>query len=257
MKLTNLLLGSALLSSTLFAGGDIAPVEPVMPEVVVNDSWNYSAAIYLWGADIGGTTGTGQTVDIPFSDIVDNLDLGFMGHFDARKGKWTVAADAIYLKVGDTVPSPGPIDKLQFRAWIVTPYAAYNVVESDQWNLDLLAGARYLYMKPKFTYSPILPGAPIISGSGTTSVSDSNWDGIIGMKGNYKLNEKWFMPFMFDVGSGDSKMTWQAFAGVGYKYENFDVVAGYRYLEWEFDDVFVGFNEFDLSGPMIGLNFKF
>ena len=60
MKLSNLLLGSALLSSTLFAGGDIAPVEPVMPEVVVNDSWNYSAAIYLWGAAIGGTTTTGQ-----------------------------------------------------------------------------------------------------------------------------------------------------------------------------------------------------
>jgi len=112
-------------------------------------------------------------------------------------------------------------------------------------------------MKPKLTYSPILPGAPIIPGSGTASVSDSNWDGIIGMKGNYKLNEKWFMPFHFDVGSGDSDMTWQAFAGVGYKYENWDLIAGYRYLEWEFDDAFVGFTDFDLSGPMIGAKYRF
>ncbi len=252
MKLTHLLLGSTLLSSTLFAGGDIAPVEPVIPEVIVNDSWDYSAAIYLWGAAIGGTINE-QKVDIPFSDIVDNLDLGFMGHLDARKGKWTVAADAIYLKVRprDIASSPGPINKFELRSWIVTPYAAYNIVDSGRWNLNLLAGARYLYMKPELTFSPIVPGP------GTASVSDSNWDGIVGMKGNYKLNEKWFMPFHFDVGSGDSDMTWQAFAGVGYKYENFDVVAGYRYLEWEFDNAFVGFNDFDLSGPMIGAKFRF
>ena len=241
----------AIVSNVLMAGGDIAPVEPDMPDVVVTDSWNYSAAIYLWGAAIGGTTFDGQTVDIPFSDIVDSLDFGYMGHFEAQKGKWTVAADAIYLKVGDSVPSPGPIDKVQFRSWIVTPYAAYNIVESDEWNLNLLAGARYLYMKPKLTFSPGLPGP------GTVSSSDSNWDGIVGMKGNYKLNKKWFMPFLFDVGSGDSEMTWQAFAGIGYRYENFDVIAGYRYLEWEFDDVFVGFNDFDLSGPMIGAKFRF
>lgn len=202
---------------------------------------------------LGGTTSTGQEVDISFSDIVDNLDFGYMGLFDAKKGKWTVAADAIYLKVRprDIASSPGSIDKFEFRSWIVTPYASYNIVESDQWNLDLLAGARYLYMKPELTFSPAVPGP------GTVGLSDSNWDGIIGMKGNYKLNEKWFMPFQFDVGSGDSDMTWQAFAGVGYKYENFDVVAGYRYLEWEFDDVFVGFTDFDLSGPMIGAKFRF
>jgi hypothetical protein len=106
-------------------------------------------------------------------------------------------------------------------------------------------------MKPKLTFSPSVPGP------GTVSLSDSNWDGIIGMKGNYKLNEKWFMPFHFDVGSGDSDMTWQAFAGVGYKYENWDLIAGYRVLEWEFDNAFVGFTDFDLSGPIIGAKFRF
>ena len=246
---------SALVASSLaIAGGDIAPVEPVIPEVVVeNDSWDHSAAIYLWGAAIGGTTPTGQEIDIPFSDIVDNLDLAFMGHFDAKKGKWTIAADAIYLKVRsrDIASSPGLINDLEFRSWIVTPYATYNIMESDQWDINLLAGARYIYMKPEITFAPIVPGP------GAVSSSDSNWDGVIGIKGNYTFNEKWFMPFHFDVGSGDSDMTWQAFAGVGYKYENFDLIAGYRVLEWEFDNTFVGFTDFDLSGPMIGAKFRF
>ena len=236
----------AIASSLLMAGGDIAPVEPIVPEVVVDDSWNYTASLYLWAAAIGGTTTNGGNVDISFSDIIDNLDFGYMGNFGAKKGKWTFETDVLYLKVGSELDAPLPIERIQLRAWVVTPYAAYNVVESDQWNLDLLAGARYLYMKSQITL-------PIVE----VSDSDTNWNGIIGMKGSYKLNEKWYMPFTLDVGSGDSDITYQALAGVGYKYENFDLLVGYRYLKWEFDDAFVGFRDLDLSGPIIGAKFRF
>ena len=238
----------AIVSSLLMAGGDIAPVEPevVMPAVVVNDSWNYTASLYLWGAAIGGTTSNGGDVDISFSDIIDNFDFGYMGNFGAKKGKWTFETDVLYLKVSGDPDAPLPIENLQLRTWVVTPYVAYNIVESDQWDLDLLAGARYLYMKSEIRL-------PI----GEVSDSDTSWNGIVGMKGNYKLNEKWYMPFTFDVGSGDADITYQALAGVGYKYENFDLLAGYRYLKWEFDDSFVGFSDLDLSGPIIGVKFRF
>ncbi|MCD6212804.1 MAG: outer membrane beta-barrel protein, partial [Sulfurovum sp.] len=161
-------------------------------------------------------------------------------------GKWTFETDVLYLKVDGELDSPLPIEKIQLRTWVVTPYAAYNVVESDQWNLDLLAGVRYLYMKSQIT----LPIAEV-------SDSDTSWNGIVGMKGNYKLNEKWYMPFIFNVGSGDADITYQALAGVGYKYENFDLLVGYRYLKWEFNDGFVGFSDLDLSGPIIGVKFRF
>ena len=236
----------AMVSSLLMAGGDIAPVEPIVPEVVVNDSWNYSASLYLWAAGIGGTTANGDDVDISFSDILDNLDFGYMGNFGAKKGKWTFETDVLYLKVSGELDSPLPIEKIKLRAWVVTPYAAYNVVESDQWNLDLLAGARYLYMKSQIT----LPISEV-------SDSDTSWNGIVGIKGNYKLNEKWYLPFTFDVGSGDADITYQALAGVGYKYEKFDLLVGYRYLKWEFNDAFVGFSDLDLSGPIIGAKFRF
>ena len=236
----------AIVSSLLMAGGDIAAVEPIMPEVVVNDSWDYSASLYLWASAIGGTTSSGDDVDISFSDILDNLDFGYMGNFGAKKGKWTFETDVLYLKVSGEPDAPLSIEDIQLKAWIVTPYAAYNVVESDQWSLDLLAGARYLYLKSQIT----LPIAGV-------SDSDISWNGIVGIKGNYKLNEKWFMPFTFDVGSGDADITYQALAGVGYKYEKFDLLMGYRYLKWEFNDAFVGFSDLDLSGPIIGAKFRF
>ena len=52
-----------------------------------DNDWQFAAKTYLWAADIGGTTGAGDSVEVSFSDIFDNLETGFMGAFEARKGK--------------------------------------------------------------------------------------------------------------------------------------------------------------------------
>jgi hypothetical protein len=123
-------------------------------------------------------------------------------------------------------------------------------MQTDQVSLDLLAGARYLYMKAGLTIAPLAKA----------STSGSGWDGIVGARGNVELNQNWFMPFHVDVGAGDTELTWQAFVGVGYKYEKFDLIMGYRYLDWDFDDSDKGgdtFNDFTISGPIIGAKFTF
>ena len=89
-----------------------------------------------------------------------------------------------------------------------------------------MAGVRYLYLHSLVYINYIKE----VEEFGTA------WNGIVGLKGRYGQNEKWFIPFHFDVGTGEVDLTWQAYAGVGYKYDNWDVVAGYRYLEWKFDD---------------------
>ena len=87
-----------------------------------SDQWEYEAMIYLWGAGLDATTQTGGDIDISFSDIIDDLDLTFMGTFGAHKGKWSLLADVIYLDISqsdggsETIPivggggltSPGP-----------------------------------------------------------------------------------------------------------------------------------------------------
>jgi len=258
MKMNKLLSSVAILAiagNVVMAGGDIAPVEPVVIEEVVSDEWKYSASIYLWTSSIGGNTSDGTEIDVPFSDLLENLDFVYMGTLGAQKGKWDFQTDIMYIKLGNKpntweVGDAPVLTNIQFKTWVVTPTVAYRVMESEQLDLDILAGARYLYMQPKITVSP----APEMSGS------DSAWDGIIGVRGKYDINEKWSMPFQFDVGTGDIDVTWQAFAGVAYKYENFDVVAGYRHLQWDFEDsdTFGGmFNKFSLSGPIIGAKYRF
>ncbi len=52
------------------------------------EDWKYDLYVYGLGAGMDGTAGIGPvdgTVDVSFSDILDNLELGFMGSFRARK----------------------------------------------------------------------------------------------------------------------------------------------------------------------------
>lgn len=237
----------AIAGSLLMAGGDIAPVEPaVVEENIIEDELKYYASLYFWAAGIGGESSQGSDIDVSFSDILDSLNMTYMGNVGAQKGKWTFSADIIYMDLG----VKDNISNIKLKAWIVTPSVGYRVMESEQANLDLLAGARYLYMKPRL----------IIGSLPKLETSENVWDGIVGLKGNYDLNEKWFMRGYADIGTGESDLTWQAFAGVGYKYENVDVLAGYRYIEWEFDDSDTGgraFNNLNMSGPIIGATYRF
>ncbi len=67
-----------------------------------NDQWEYDASIYLWGAGIDATTQTGGDIDMSFSDILDDLNMTFMGGFGARKGKLSLLADVIYLDISQS-----------------------------------------------------------------------------------------------------------------------------------------------------------
>jgi hypothetical protein len=54
------------------------------------------------GARLDGTVGVhGTTADIDasFSDILEDLDAGFMGLFTAQKGPWSFGLEVVYMKL--------------------------------------------------------------------------------------------------------------------------------------------------------------
>jgi hypothetical protein len=223
------------------------------------DRWGYGAEVYLWGADIGGETTDGAPVEIDFNDIFENLELAFMGTFAAGKGKWTLFGDFIYLDIEDDdkglikiagIPVNTKID-VELKGFISTMGAAYRFLEADATRLNLYAGVRYFWLE-----ADVDVGIGPVSGDGTES--DQVWDGIVGLRGKTDLNQEWYLTYFADVGAGDSDLTWQAFAGLNYKFRKFDTVLGYRYLEWDFDDGdMLNFDELDLSGPFAGVKFVF
>jgi len=219
----------------------------VAEEPSQDDGWKFGAQLYLWGAGIGGELASGSDIDIGFGDIVDNLDFAFMGTFGARKGKWSFMLDAIYLDIeGDDTIAPGVKADVELFGWIVTPTIGYNLFETEKVRFDVLGGARYFWLKSRLE----LTGFPKVSKSGHV------WDGIAGVKGQVNLTEKWYIPFYGDIGTGDSDLTWQALAGIAYKFKKVAVFLAYRYLYWDFDDNDV-FDDLNLSGPYAGVKFVF
>lgn len=240
-------------------------VQPVLAEETSSSDWKLTTFFYLWAPDIKGETTTGQDLDISFSDIIDNLDLTLMGGLNARKDKLSLLVDVIYLDVEDSSDATlhqGHLEKLsitnmKIQTWVVTPMVGYNVLESDRLTLDLLAGARYLYMEVEPTLEA---QGPLETRKSSPSGSTHFWDGIVGALGRIKLHEKWSLVLQGDVGTGDTELTWQMFGAVGYKFNNLDLVAGYRHLEWDFDSNDKGgeyLNDIYISGPVVGLRYTF
>jgi len=78
----------------------------------------------------------------------------------------------------------------------------------------------------------------------------------VGIRGQHNISEKVFLPAYADIGVGDSDLTWQVFGGIGYRFEKFEAVLGYRYLKWEFHDN-SALDSLDIHGPILGASFRY
>jgi opacity protein-like surface antigen len=209
------------------------------------DEWQFSIAAYGWLPELSATTASGQDIDISLSDLLDNLGGVLMTELGVRKGKWALGTDLLYMDLTadgkDLV-----IDDIDLTAWVITPYLSYRALEGDWGNLDVLAGARYLYMKV---------GVNVV-GPGGGSASDDQWDFIGGVRGEIKLKNSWYMPYYLDIGGGSSDLTWQAAAGIGYHFgENWDFLLIYRYLDFDIGGPVL--DDLTVNGPLIGVRYKF
>jgi opacity protein-like surface antigen len=221
--------------------------------------WSFGADIYLWAADVGGETSRGNDIDISFSDLMENLDFGFMGVGHVYHDKWHASLDVLYLDLSDengkdvTLPDDRTLSgraDLSLTSWVLTPVVGYVALETERFQLEPFAGARYLNLDTSLD---------IRVNERTRNFSDSEglWDGIVGVRGDVNLDENWYLPYYADVGTGDTDLTWQAMAGVAYRInQTVDVGVTYRYLEWQFDDNAL-INDLNFSGPMLGARFRF
>jgi len=246
----------------------LSGIRPTAAQVEGTDTdnrWQFTAQLYLWGASIGGETRSGTGISVELEDLLNNLEMVFMGSFEARKGKWSLLTDVIYLDLSGsetlTVSIPiGPgipvttSGRLDLTSWVVHLAGGYNLLTSGKSVLDLIAGARYLDLDADvFLGLEGLGPAQSIN----FSVSESIWDGIVGVKGRVALGERWFLPYYLDIGAGDSDFSWQAAAGVSFQAARWaDIGLVYRYLAWEFESGSL-INDFDISGPAFGASFRF
>jgi hypothetical protein len=230
------------------------------------DQWEYTGAIYLWGASLGGRTLNGSEVEVGFSQLVESLEMGFMGAFEARKDNWSIFTDMIYLDfaASETASLSVPVGPVQVPVTtateldqtvkILTFGGGRELYATGNDRLDLIGGLRYfdIDMELYLALDSLGPGQ-----DRTVSESPTSWNGIVGLKGRKSLDERWYLPYYLDIGAGEAKLTWHASAGIGFQAGNaWDVWLLYRYLELDLDSTRI-IDEIDMSGPTLGVIFRF
>lgn len=225
-----------------------------------DSGWEYTGSAYLWGASMTMTTPEDQEGELPFYQILNDLRMVLMGDFTARREKLSFGSDIIYmnLKQSSERDFTGPIlgreedlkGTIRMKSWIVTPTVGYAFYDNEEARVEVIGGLRYLWMKIGLEIKE--DGTPVFDESGT----DSFWDGIVGMRAAFNLNEKWYIPVYVDVGAGNSDSTWQALGGIGYRWKNYQTSLTYRYLQYKFDDI-PTLSKLVVKGPMLNFSFNF
>jgi hypothetical protein len=243
------------------------------------DNWQWGGTIYVWLPSLSGqssfpVSSGGSSIGVDGSDILDSLNFAFMGMLQGRKGQWGFATDLIYLDlsasqsntrdltIGDVVlPASVTADlHLGITGWLWTLEGTYRVIDEPEYALDLLAGARMLDLSEdlRWDFTGDITSLPLQGPSGSADVSETNWDAIVGIKGRaaFGNEHKWFAPYYLDVGTGDSDLTWQVMAGLGYTYRWGEILGVWRYLDYNLGSD-SAFESVTFSGPAFGVTFHF
>jgi opacity protein-like surface antigen len=221
--------------------------------------WQFSLTPYFWAAGLDGDVGVGgrtASVDVGFSDIADTLDMGALLTFEARKQRWGLLLDVIYLKMSTDEGTPGPLFSnvdLGTKELVLEGDIAYRVLEREHGGLDVLGGFRYWNQDTELDLGAgLLPGIELSQ--------SENWvDPVVGVRYETALAKRWSLRLRGDIGGFgvSSDFTWQAFARVNYDIsDRFSVVFGYRHLDVDFEDD--GFTyDVATSGPALGVSLRF
>jgi len=267
---------SASSSAPFFASGS-----PLVP------GWSFSLGSYAWLSSVSSTvdtrtSGGGRTetdVHVPFGDLVEHLRFVGMAAGEVRYDRFSILTDFMYLNLGMSQsaahlgsfdPGSGSIQipvALQTSAstgmgtTIWTLAGGYTVAAGPWGNIDVIAGTRLLAIDITTNYSLTADlggsGGIVLAKNGSLGVNAENWDAIGGVTGRFAIpNSNFFVPYYFDVGTGDLPLTWQAFTGLGYHAATADYLLGYRYLAFE-NNSGATVRKLEMGGLMAAATFHF
>jgi hypothetical protein len=186
---------------------------------------------YLWFSGINGTIGVrghDASVHASASDVLDNLDIGFMILAEPRYNRFVFPVDFLWVKLSDTKGLPFDQGVFSVKAnvtdSIVTQKFGYRLVDKERLKADVLFGYRVWILTNNLRLQPISP-------LGGFSQGDSWVDSVSGANFSIDLGRGAFVRIFGDAGGGAAKLDYQVGGGLGLRVaRKWAVEAGYRYL---------------------------
>jgi hypothetical protein len=217
---------------------------------------------YVWASSFGGTIrpGSGQRnfrVKKGFGELLEDVDAAFFISGLVKHGRLIAVADFTHtgssrdgrIPTGNpalpTAPARGTL-----RQTSTTALVGYRVVDQDDVSLDLLAGGRAWWIRPKVA-------VPILS---LSAKANANFvDPIVATRLNVKTSSRSSLLFYGDMGGFGvgSEMTGQAVATANLRItRSIWLSGGYRYLLVDYK-ARKARADVSLGGPIFGATLAF
>ena len=217
------------------------------------DRWTVELTPYLWAAGLDGNTaadGTGSEIDTDYKFFsLDNLDFALGTAVEARKGRWGVLGDAMYVEFSDEFDR-APNSEVELSGGVFDMVGL--MAASNGRPLELVFGLRYVALKSTVDIAPV-PRA---------EARESWLDPIIGLRYAYNFNDRWSVALRGDVGgagisSHSSELATNVSAIFGWRIsDKVTLRGGYRMLQMDFDgdDLVL---DATLQGYIVGASWAF
>jgi len=136
---------------------DAKAVEPPAPDMA--QPWRFCLALPSWLAATSGTIGldgVNSHVYLGADTLIKNLDMIATFSAEARKGRFGIYGDFLYVSASDGIGQTGLIEKVDVRLdqYLIDMELNYRVLEGPRGFLDVRAGVRYTNLYNKLTISP-------------------------------------------------------------------------------------------------------
>jgi hypothetical protein len=243
-----------LTSSDQAGGVASAPKAPASAD----DNWHFAISPYLWFAGVHGTVGArGHTASVHASagDVLSKFNIGLMGAVEARKKRFLLPVDFMWIKLSDDkalpqINNPNATSiKAKMTSTILSPKAGYRLVDHEKLQADALVGIRYWHLGTNLTLEPI--------GLGTATQS-ANWvDVVAGAKFALPLSPKAVFTVLGDAGGGGASLDYQVAGLLGYRIKPTVMLqAGWRYLDVNYRPSSSFVYDVAQSGLLLGVTFN-
>ena len=258
--------------------GLLAACVPAAEAQTSEDPWQFGATLYAWLPGISGRTqfpsgAGGPKINVNATDVLDKLDMAFMGTFEVRRGLWGGFVDWVYSDLSDQragnrelalegLPPGSAIATtvgLSVKTNVLTLAGTRTVHDSPVNTTALVFGTRMLNTEQTLAWS--LVGTGSITGltrTGAAQADATEWDAVVGVRGRARPDSgsRWFVPYYLDIGTGASRLTWQAVLGLGYAFDFGDVGLAWRYLDYTFKPSDL-VQSLTFNGLALGVTFRF
>jgi len=131
-----------------------------------------------WGPGVDGRIGVkGLTtnVDAGLDDILPTIDMIGAGTLEIRRNRLGLIVDGLYIKASADGDTPGPLLSnvdVGFKQVLAEGALAYRLFENERAWVDLLVGARYVYLKNSLGLTVDQSGVTAISQELSSRVVD-------------------------------------------------------------------------------------